>query len=232
MQQDIPPGYPQQAMLGPVAAAAAESEAGPAADSGRQRNVEHQQQQPPQQQPQQPYPSGGYPPYPLYPPAADQQGQPPPAGGYSYPGGPGAYPPVKPAGEYGASTAEPTPAATAAASAAQPPPQQQQQQQQPVWGTPVLGPSAAPIYSHPMWGPDEETRDSRFALVAWLAFVLGFFFPIFWLIAVLLPCCLPGRHVRWAAAASFLASLAYIIVGIVMGIVGHAMMRGRGIMHD
>ena len=40
--------------------------------------------------------------------------------------------------------------------------------------------------------------------------------PIFWLVAVMLPCCLPGWHVRWAAIASFLGALLYAILALVL----------------
>ncbi|GIL63159.1 hypothetical protein Vafri_17273 [Volvox africanus] len=214
----------------------------PATSAGQSQGYPvHQQSQPYQQQEQQqlrqatqqtPDAAATYPPYPPYlpypqpTPGPGQEAQQLPqyaAAGYPPPppAGPGAYPAIPPAGLSSCPTS---------AGGPQPytPQQQQQQQQQqpPALGIPMLGQSAAYVYQHPVWGPDEQTRDSRFAFVAWLIFVLGFFMPIFWLVSVLLPCCVPGRHVRWAATASFLASLAYLIVGVVMGIVGHSM-RGR-----
>ena len=40
-------------------------------------------------------------------------------------------------------------------------------------GIPVLGEQAAFISQHPVWGPNEATRDNRFAICAWLTFALG-----------------------------------------------------------
>ncbi len=40
---------------------------------------------------------------------------------------------------------------------------------------------------------------------------------MFWLISVLLPCCLPGRTVRLAALASCIASIVYAILAIILG---------------
>ena len=45
----------------------------------------------------------------------------------------------------------------------------------------------------------------------------GFFMPIFWLVSVLLPCCLPGLSVRRAATASCIASIVYAIIAIILG---------------
>ncbi|GLI66353.1 hypothetical protein VaNZ11_010123 [Volvox africanus] len=207
----------------------------PPTTAGQPQGYPDQQSQPYQQQEKQqlrqaaqqtPDAAAAYPPYPSYlpypqpNPCPGQETQQPPqsaAAGYA-PASP-AYPAIPPVGlsSCPTSTGGPQPYTP------QPP---QQQQPPPALGIPILGQSAAYVYQHPAWGPDEETRDSRFAFVAWLMFVLGFFMPIFWLVSVLLPCCVPGRHVRWAATASFLASLAYLIVGVVMGIVGHSM-RGR-----
>ncbi|GLC45187.1 hypothetical protein PLESTB_000426300 [Pleodorina starrii] len=148
----------------------------------------------------------------------------PSASGGPYPGGPGAYPTVPPAGVYGGSYPQgttppgqqPYPQQQGA-----PPPQQQQppyQQpyQPPVMGVPVLGQGAAYFYTHPAWGPDDDTRDNRFACCAWMTFAFGFFFPIFWLLSVLLPCCLPGPHVQRAATASLIAAITYSILAIIL----------------
>ncbi|KXZ45232.1 hypothetical protein GPECTOR_57g522 [Gonium pectorale] len=160
----------------------------------------------PDQQPYPPAPGGGAPqqpaPYPPYPsvPGQTQGG----SGGGAYPAGPGTYPAVPPAGV----------GAGAGGFDGQSPQQPWQPGQQPAVGVPVLGDRASYIYTHPVWGQDEPTRDSRFAVCGWICFVLGFFMPWFWLVAVLLPCCLPGRSVRHAATASCVASIVYAIIAI------------------
>ncbi|KAG2483514.1 hypothetical protein HYH03_017621 [Edaphochlamys debaryana] len=143
--------------------------------------------------------------YPLYP--GGTPASPPP--GAAYPAGPGGYPTVPPAGAPGGEGyhgAGPGGAPGAPG-----------QQQPPAWGVPVLGERVNFIHQHPAWGGDEPTRDNRFACCAWLTFILGFFFPMFWLVSVLLPCCLPGRQVRVAGLASCVASITYSIIAIILG---------------
>lgn len=97
------------------------------------------------------------------------------AGGY--PAGPGSYPQVPAAGTSGAA-----PSGDGAYGYQQQPQplypgQQQPGPHPPVWGVPamppVLGDRASFVYAHPMWGPDDHTRDSRFVCCAWVCFLLG-----------------------------------------------------------
>lgn len=46
--------------------------------------------------------------------------------------------------------------------------------------------------------------------------VLGIFFPFFWLVAILLPLCLPGTSIRRVALASGIALLTYLIIAIIL----------------
>lgn len=115
------------------------------------------------------YPSTSAPqqyPYPGYP------NMPPPGVGleaqqHLYPAGPGALPP---AGTYppyqGGPGGPPPPGAPGA-----PPPGE------PAIGIPVLGDRVSYITHHPMWGPNDNTRDSRFTCTAWLTFFLGGWVP-------------------------------------------------------
>lgn len=45
----------------------------------------------------------------------------------------------------------------------------------------------------------------------------GFLMPLFWLVAALMPLCVPGRWVRRAAFASAAAAVLYLILGLTLG---------------
>ncbi|PNH06847.1 hypothetical protein TSOC_006750 [Tetrabaena socialis] len=156
--------------------------------------------------------------------AAYDQGQqplPPPSypGGYPAPAPPGGTPyPPPTSGDVPYPAIPPAGAAPGPYPGAAPgqPPLPPPGGPEPVLGVPVLGHGVDFFYQHPVWGEDERTRETRFAVCGWAAFVLGFFFPFFWLVAVLLPCCLPGLSVRRAALASCLASIFYALIAIIM----------------
>ncbi|EFJ48554.1 hypothetical protein VOLCADRAFT_90893 [Volvox carteri f. nagariensis] len=144
-------------------------------------------------------------------PEADASSSIPTPAPAAYPGGPGAYPAVPPAVPYGA------PIPPGMTPQGQPyTPQQEPPYRPPAVGIPVLGSGASYLYQHPVWGSDDDTRDGRFACCGWSMFVLGFIAPFFWLISVLLPCCLPGSQVQRAATASLIAAILYAVLAITL----------------
>ncbi|KAG2483506.1 hypothetical protein HYH03_017616 [Edaphochlamys debaryana] len=146
--------------------------------------------------------------------------------GAAFPAGPESYPAVPAAGGGGGGVVSPFTYPPGGGQTwpgggevpTQPPPAPQPFQQQPVLGVPAgLQEGWQKLQTHPVWGPDQGTREARFGWVGWALFVLGFFFPWLWLMALLLPCCLPGRGVRLAASASLVAGIIYAALGLVLG---------------